>query len=114
MFTEPVNDGFEYTNYPHCVDQVLTFAQRKWVVGRVFRSESLRSIAMGDLIAFRPSSNPARADSATAPIQDARILFFTGVRYKRETEPTPIVAGQDAPPKGGMDGRGGSRRKRRG
>ena len=69
---------------------------------------------MGDLIAFRPSSNPARLDRATAPTQDAHILFFTGVRYKREIEPTPIAAGQDAPPKGDVDGRGGGRRKRRG
>jgi hypothetical protein len=69
---------------------------------------------MGDLIAFRPSSNAARSDSAAAPAQSASILFFTGVRYKRETEPTPIAALQDAPPKGGMDGTGGRRRKRRG
>ena len=69
---------------------------------------------MGDLIAFRPSSNPAGSDSAAAPSQSASILFFTGVRYKREIEPTPIAAGQDAPPKGDVDGRGGGRRKRRG
>jgi hypothetical protein len=69
---------------------------------------------MGDLIAFRPSSNPARSDGATAPSRDAHILFFTGVRYKRETEPNPIAAEREAPPKGGMDGTGGGRRKRRG
>lgn len=69
---------------------------------------------MGDLILFRPSSNAARSSSAPAESQDARILFFTGVRYKRETETNPAAAGQDAPPKGGMDGTGGGRRKRRG
>jgi hypothetical protein len=47
-------------------------------------------------------------------VQEARILFFTGVRYKREVEPAPALAEQDAPPKGGMDGTGGGRRKRRG
>ncbi len=69
---------------------------------------------MGDLILFRPSPNATRSNTAAAPSQDARILFFTGVRYKRETEPTPAAAEQDAPPKGGMDGTGGGRRKRRG
>ena len=69
---------------------------------------------MGDLIFFRPSSNSTRADGASAPSQDARILFFTGVRYKREAELIPTAVEQDAPPKGGMDGRGGGRRKRRG
>jgi hypothetical protein len=71
---------------------------------------------MGDLILFRPSRNAARSNSASAPSQDARILFFTGVRYKREIEPAPAPAsaGRDAPPKGGMDGTGGGRRKRRG
>jgi hypothetical protein len=69
---------------------------------------------MGDLIAFRPSSNPGRLDGATAPSREAHILFFTGVRYKRETESNPIAAEHEAPPKGGMDGTGGGRRKRRG
>jgi hypothetical protein len=68
---------------------------------------------MGDLITFRPSPTPRRSNSAAAPSRDARILFFTGVRYKREAEPTPAFE-QDAPPKGGMDGAGGGRRKRRG
>ena len=69
---------------------------------------------MGDLIAFRPSSNSPRSNSAAAPSQDAHILFFTGVRYKREAEPSAAAAGQDAPPKTGMDGTRGGRRKRRG
>jgi hypothetical protein len=69
---------------------------------------------MGDLISFRPTRNAARANSAPAQPQDARILFFTGVRYGRETEPSPAIVEQDAPPKGGVDGTGGGRRKRRG
>jgi hypothetical protein len=114
MVTVLINDGFEYTNYPHCVDQVLTFAQRNRIVGRVFGWEPLRSMAMGDLITFRPSSNSTRQSGAAKPLQDARILFFTGVRYNREAEPTPVVVQDVAPPKGGMDGTGGGRRKRRG
>lgn len=69
---------------------------------------------MGDLILFRPSRNAARSKSATEQLQDARILFFTGVRYGREIEPNAPSTDQDAPPKGGMDGTGGGRRKRRG
>jgi hypothetical protein len=71
---------------------------------------------MGDLISFRPTRNAARANSAPAEPQEARILFFTGVRYKREIEPASAEAPveQDAPPKGGIDGTGGGRRKRRG
>lgn len=69
---------------------------------------------MGDLLLFRPSRNAARAMRADAQPQDAHILFFTGVRYRRETEPNPACASQDAPPKGGVDGTGGGRRKRRG
>jgi hypothetical protein len=69
---------------------------------------------MGDLLLFRPSPNAARASRADAPPQDARILFFTGVRYGRETEPGSAAIEQDAPPKGGVDGTGGGRRKRRG
>jgi hypothetical protein len=69
---------------------------------------------MGDLIIFQPSRNSARPNNAAAPAQDARILFFTGVRYKREIEPALAAVEQGAPPKGGMDGTRGGRRKRRG
>ena len=71
---------------------------------------------MGELILFRPTRNAARSNSASTPPQEARILFFTGVRYKREMEPDAAEAAidHDAPPKGGMDGAGGGRRKRRG
>ena len=68
---------------------------------------------MGDLISFPTSRNAASATSAEASPQGAQILFFTGVRYKREIE-TPQPAVQTAPPKGGVDGTGGGRRKRRG
>jgi hypothetical protein len=71
---------------------------------------------MGDLILFRPSRNAARLSSAPAQPQDAHILFFTGVRYKREIEAVApeISVEHGAPPKGGIDGAGGRRRKRRG
>jgi hypothetical protein len=69
---------------------------------------------MGDLITFQTSRHGERPNNAGPQVQEARILFFTGVRYKREVEPAPALAEQDAPPKGGMDGTGGGRRKRRG
>jgi len=72
-------------------------------------------MAMGDLLLFRPSRNAARSTRADAQSQDARILSFTGVRYGRESEPSAAsIIDQDAPPKGGVDGTGGGRRKRRG
>ena len=69
---------------------------------------------MGDLLMFRPSPNPARTARADAPAQNARILFFTGVRYGRGAEPGPAAVEQDAPPNDGVDGTGRGRRKRRG
>ena len=69
---------------------------------------------MGDLLSFRPSPIVSRGSRAEAPGQSARILFFTGVRYGRESEPVPVAVEQDAPPRGGVDGTGGGRRKRRG
>jgi len=69
---------------------------------------------MGDLLLFRPSPNAARAARVEAPARSAHILFFTGVRYGRESEPSPAIVEQEAPPKGGVDGTGGGRRKRRG
>jgi hypothetical protein len=69
---------------------------------------------MGDLIVFRPSANLKRPNDDSASQRNAQILFFTGVRYKREAEPIVSPTEQDAPPKGGMDGAGGGRRKRRG
>ena len=69
---------------------------------------------MGDLLLFRPSANAARGSRVEPPAHSARILFFTGVRYGRGAEPGPVAVEQDAPPKGGVDGTGGGRRKRRG
>lgn len=71
---------------------------------------------MGDLISFRPSRNAARVNDPPPP-HGAQILFFTGVRYDRRIEAATALTSadeQDAPPKGGMDGTGGRRRKRRG
>jgi hypothetical protein len=69
---------------------------------------------MGELILFRPAVRAGRSNDAKTQSPDARILFFTGVRYKRELEPIAIAIESHAPPKGGMDGSGGGRRKRRG
>jgi len=69
---------------------------------------------MGELILFPHSRAAARSDRAEPRLQDATILFFTGVRYNREVEKVPVVVEQESPPKGGLDGTGGRRRKRRG
>jgi hypothetical protein len=69
---------------------------------------------MGELILFRPAASVGRSNDAKTQSPEARILFFTGVRYKREAEPTATTEESHAPPKGGMDGSGGGRRKRRG
>lgn len=69
---------------------------------------------MGDLILFQPSRSAARSHVSAPLSQDATILFFTGVRYKREVEAAPIPIEHESPPKGGLDGTGGRRRKRRG
>jgi hypothetical protein len=69
---------------------------------------------MGELILFRPAQSAGRPTDATTQSPEARILFFTGVRYKREPEPAATAEVSQAPPKGGMDGSGGGRRKRRG
>lgn len=69
---------------------------------------------MGDLLLFRPSATAARPPRAEDRSEDARILFFTGVRYGRQEPSAPVCADQGAPPRGGLDGRGGGRRKRRG
>ena len=47
---------------------------------------------------------------------DAQILFFTGVRYQRASDPVAPAGESDssAPPSGGIGGAGGGRRKRRG
>ena len=70
---------------------------------------------MGELVLFRPAGGLERRNHA-ARDQDARILFFTGVRYQHAGDPAaPAVEGDfNAPPSGGMGGAGRGRRKRRG
>jgi hypothetical protein len=70
---------------------------------------------MGELVLFRPAGGPERRNQ-TARDEDARILFFTGVRYQRASDPAASTSEGDsnAPPSGGMGGAGGGRRKRRG
>ncbi len=70
---------------------------------------------MGELVLFRPAEGLERKHPA-ARDEDARILFFTGVRYQRGCDPAAAASEGDssAPPSGGMGGAGRSRRKRRG
>jgi hypothetical protein len=73
-------------------------------------------MGMGELIQFRASAGADRSRPAPTERQEARIIFFTGVRYQRH-EPTELIepnASSNSPPEGGMDGAGGGRRKRRG
>ena len=68
---------------------------------------------MGELILFRSAAGP-RKDSAERA-ESAKILFFTGVRYQRMSDPLAASEGgdSDAPRSGGVGGPSG-RRKRRG
>jgi hypothetical protein len=65
---------------------------------------------MGDLVMFRPSSNATPRVGAPRREEDAEIMFFTGVRYER-FEPGPKA--ERTPPKGGLDGAGRGKRKKR-
>lgn len=74
-----------------------------------------RGLAMGELVLFRPVGGQRQKNLATRD-QEARILFFTGVRYQRASN-SVMVAGDgnsSAPPSGGMGGAGRGRGKRRG
>jgi hypothetical protein len=68
---------------------------------------------MGEIIMFARDSRRGRKRREDEGPPGARILFFTGVRYERFVEPTPVFERGDsgAPPAGGI---GGGRRKRRG
>jgi hypothetical protein len=68
---------------------------------------------MGHVISFQPSRK-ARASRETPRAQGATILFFMGVRYRREIETAPAPVEKESPPRGGVDGTGRGRRKRRG
>jgi hypothetical protein len=70
---------------------------------------------MGELVRFRPAEGPERKNNAPRD-QGARILFFTGVRYQRASEPCDPSGASDsqAPSSGGVGRVGGGGRKRRG
>jgi hypothetical protein len=70
---------------------------------------------MGELLLFRPAGGLERKNCASRD-QDARILFFTGVRYQRASGPGDPSGASDsrAPPSGGVGGAGGGGSKRRG
>jgi hypothetical protein len=63
---------------------------------------------MGDLISFQPRRKPSRARESEAGT--AAILFFTGVRYQRMSDPAPTHDGQPS----SEDRVGGKRRRKRG
>jgi hypothetical protein len=71
---------------------------------------------MGELIYLRASSDAGRSRSSSPDGKGATILLFTGVRYQRHEQPDLLGSelGSDFPPKGGMDGAGRGKRKRRG
>jgi hypothetical protein len=68
---------------------------------------------MGDLVMFRPALSTA-TPRAKAPqrLEEAQILFFTGVRYQR-AEPLASTSVTQPPPAGGLSGAGRGKRKRR-
>ena len=71
---------------------------------------------MGELIHFHAYGGVERSKPAQSESHGATIVFFTGVRYQRHepaASPEPD-AGSNSPPKGGMDGAGGGKRRRRG
>ena len=71
---------------------------------------------MGQLIQFHAYGGVERSKPAPLDSKGATIIFFTGVRYQRHEQADLLEPAADtgAPPKGGMDGAGGGRRRRRG
>ena len=69
---------------------------------------------MGEIISFRPHEGQVRKSRASTDRTGAKILFFTGVRYERMSDPPTALAEDDsgAPHSGGMGARGGKRRRR--
>jgi hypothetical protein len=63
---------------------------------------------MGDLILFRPRKRAERARGGETGT--AAILFFTGVRYQRMSDPEPAHDGRPST----QDGVGAKRRRKRG
>jgi len=71
---------------------------------------------MGEIIYLRAGGDADRSKSAPADSKGAAILLFTGVRYQRygQADVLDSKGDSDSPPRGGMDGAGRGRRKRRG
>ena len=69
---------------------------------------------MGDLLFFDPPRTAHARRARKRERKKRASCSFTGVRYGRQPQPVPARVDQDAPPKGGVDGTGGGRRKRRG
>jgi hypothetical protein len=69
---------------------------------------------MGDVILFRPRTGQSRKIRTSESRTEARIVFFTGVRYERMKEPVAAVGSGDlgAPPEGGLGGTGRGKRRR--
>ncbi len=66
---------------------------------------------MGEIILFRPREGQAREVRNLNAEPGAQIMFFTGVRYERQSEPAPVSGdGDSGAPRAG--GRGGRRRRR--
>ncbi len=68
---------------------------------------------MGDIINFQRLERSAAPMRAIETGASASIHFFTGVRYERHSEPETSQPA-NAPSRGGLNGAGGGRRKRRG
>jgi len=67
---------------------------------------------MGDLVMFRRLSSATPHTEAPRRSRSAEIVFFTGVRYQR-VELAPVAKTKRTPPKGGLNGAGRGKRKRR-
>ena len=67
---------------------------------------------MGDLVFFRPRSKAAPDGGAERQFESAEIVFFTGVRYERLEAPLTPEA-KRPPPRGGVNGAGRGKRKKR-
>ena len=62
---------------------------------------------MGDVVLLQPRRKSVEAHIVAEAAASAQILFFTGVRYQRMTEPTPPKAS------GGRSASEGGKRKRK-
>jgi len=111
-----VNDIINRHNYDYFVDRTLTFAPRNQGL-EAGESGSLSGVqGMGELIHFRAPAGAGRLKPATSDSKSATIIFFTGVRYQRYEQAVLLEpnTGSSPPPRGGVDGAGRGKRKRRG